>query len=356
MTSSTPTLTAPWIPYAGFGWRSAESLILGHLPPCLVSDDEKVALFDFARQLPASWYWGMFEVRLQADSGRTDLLAALLQSPLTRREIHDTFAAGGHPALDSARGTLTAWTSHDGTEFARSPNLWFEWDHDRPQAPALQWLCLAPEFFDKTQSKPTIPQLISLSCQFMKSAPDLHVKGAARTLERLAAALPKSGKLMSFSSLKPRGREVCRVFARVPKGTLTDWLRTVNWPGDFGKLAGVLPSFEVDGEDHFCQLEFGEKVGPYLGLELAQTERGFPRRKAREDWLKWAVREGWASEEKAQAVLNWHGRAPCTLPQAPPVQLLRSFHLKLALFPDRDPEAKAYLGFYFRKLSQALAA
>src|SRR5690606_4982166 len=109
----------------------------------------------------------------------------------------------------------------------------------------------------------------------------------------------------------------------------------VEWSGDFQTLKKVLPNSEVEGEDHFLQVEFAEKVGPYLGLELAQTERGFPRRKAREEWLDYAVREGWTNEEKARAVLDWHGMTPCTLPGGIPVKLLRSFHLKLALLPNR---------------------
>jgi hypothetical protein len=130
----------------------------------------------------------------------------------------------------------------------------------------------------------------------------------------------------------------------------------VGWTGSFSQLTDVLRHFEVEGEDHFCQLEFSKEVGPYLGMELAQTERGFPRRAAREEWLRFVTEEGFANEEKARAVLNWHGAATCMLPNGPPVKFLRSFHLKLALLPDRDPEAKAYLGFYFRKMKQRLAA
>lgn len=356
MTSSTTTQPVDGTPYAGFGWRSAESLISEHLPTCLVGDEQKAALFTFAKELPGSWYWGMFEVRLQKGDARADLLAALLQAPRTRQEIRETFSAGGHAALDSARGTLEAWSRNDDSHFARSPNLWFEWDHDRPKAPALHWICLAPRFFDKTQSELRAPQIVSLTEQFMETAPDLRVEGASETVGRLARSLPSDGKLMSFSSLKPRGRNICRVFARIPRGKLTDWLKEIGWEGDFRQLADVLPHFEVEGEEHFCQLEFGEKVGPYLGLELAQTERGFPRREAREKWLTYAAEQGFTTEEKANAVLNWHGASAASLPNAPPVKLLRSFHLKLALLPDRAPEAKAYLGFYFRKLAQALAA
>lgn len=356
MTSSAATQPADGAPYAGFGWRSAEPLISRHLPTCLVGDEQKAALFAFARELPVSWHWGMFEVRLQKEDSRADLLAALLQSPQTRHEIRETFSTGGHTALDSARGTLEAWSRNDNSYFARSPNLWFEWDHDRPKDPALHWICLAPKFFDKTQSELEAHQIVALTEQFMNTAPDLRVSGASETIGRLARSLPNGGKLMSFSSLKPRGRNVCRVFVRIPRGKLPDWLKTIGWEGNFAQLAEILPHFEVEGEGHFCQLEFGEKIGPYLGLELAQTERGFPRREAREKWLAFATRQGFASEEKANAVLNWHGPSAASLPNAPPVKLLRSFHLKLALLPDRSPEAKAYLGFYFRKLAQALAA
>lgn len=356
MTGSIPTRAAHRSPYAGFGWRSAGALIARHLPSCLVVEEEQKALFAFAEELPGSWHWGMFETRLDPQARRTDLLAALVQCAQTRHEIQETFSSGGHPALDAARGTLEAWSSEDGSSFARSPNLWFEWDHDRPEAPALQWLCLSPDFFDRTQSALTTKQTVSLSEQFMRSAPELNVRAASRTLECLANALPQGGKLMSFSSLRPRGRDICRAFVRLPKGTLVDWLRTVDWSGDFHALEKVLPTFEVEGEDHFLQVEFAENVGPYLGLELAQTERGFPRRKAREEWLDYAVREGWTNEEKARAVLDWHGTTPCTLPGEIPVKLLRSFHLKLALLPNRAPEAKAYLGFYFRKAEAALAA
>lgn len=356
MSSAAPTPQSDRSPYAGFGWRAAQSLVSGHLPRCLVDDQEKASLFAFAQQLPGSWYWGMFEVRLRAEETHADLLAALVQSPLTRQEINKTFSLSRPNALDSARGTLQAWAKNESSYFTRSPNLWFEWDHDRPEAPALHWLCLAPEFFDKSQYALAPAQLESLTEEFLASSPHLEVKGATKTLRRLAQSLPSGGQLMSFSSLKPRGRDACRVFARIPKGKLRDWLAAIGWEGNSSQLARALPHFEVEGEEHFCQLEFGEEVGPYLGLELAQTERGFPRREARERWLKYAVEQGFATEEKASAVLGWHGATPSALPNTPPVKLLRSFHLKLALHPDRAPEAKAYLGFYFRKLKQALAA
>lgn len=356
MSNKTPARQSDKVPYAGFGWRSAQTLVSGHLPRCLVDEEEKAALFAFAKELPGSWYWGMFEVRLQADETRVDLLAALVQSPLTRAQIRETFSSGGHAALDSARGTLEAWSDNGNTHFVHSPNLWFEWDHDRPKAPALQWLCLAPDFFDKTQSGLAPAHVVSLAEEFLASAPGLEVAGATQMLSRLARSLPDRGKLMSFSSLKPRGREACRVFARIPRGKLRAWLSSIGWEGNSAQLQNALPHFEVEGEDHFCQLEFGEKLGPYLGLELAQTERGFPRRQAREQWLQHAVAQGWTNEEKANAVLNWHGATPCSLPNTPPIKQLRSFHLKLALLPDKAPEAKAYLGFYFRKSKQTLAA
>lgn len=357
MTSGQPsTQSLNRLPYAGFGWRSAAAVVAKHLPGQLVGTEKRDALFSFAERLPISWYWGMFETRLAPEESRVDLLGALVQGSDTREQIVETFKNFKHSALHSAESTLAAWARDDGTLFARSPNFWFEWDQDRPDTPALNWLCLAPEFFDRSARALSTEEIVRLTDQFLSSTPSLEVRSAKRTLQRLVSSLPQGGKLMSFSSLKPRGRNVCRVFARLPLGRTKAWLETIGWPGDYPRLDEVLPLFEVEGEQQWCQVEFDETVGPYLALELAQTERGFPNRSAREKWLAHVVDRGWASAEKAQAVLDWHGASPGGLPGQSEVKLLRSFHLKLALVPGNDPEAKAYLGFYFRKPREASAA
>ncbi len=345
------------LPYAGFGWRTAASAIREHLPRQLVTSERRNSVLSFAERLPMEWYWGMFETRLTAQDDRVDLLGALVQNKRTRHQLSDALQSPHGRALHPAKSALQAWSRNDGTLFASSPNFWFEWDQDRPDSAALNWLCLAPEFFDKSAESLSLDDVTLLVEQFLSSEPALAVtRGALRTFRNLANALPRGGQLMSFASLKPRGRDAYRVFVRLPRGRTKEWLSAVGWPGNMQELDEVLPLFDVDGEDQWCQIEFSDHISPYLALELAQTERGFPNRDARERWLNHAVDAGWATEDKANAVLDWHGISAAELPSHPDVKLLRSFHLKLALAPDRSPEAKAYLGFYFRKPKAPLVA
>jgi hypothetical protein len=156
--------------------------------------------------------------------------------------------------------------------------------------------------------------------------------------------------------LKPRGKPVCRTFANLPRGGTLEWLSRIGWPGSRDGLEAIAPLFVVDEEREWCQIEFDTKVGPHLALELAQTERRRPWQQSRQAWLDEVCRRGWATPEKAAAVMKWHGGEDCLLASGQPVRLLRSFHLKLALREGDSPLAKAYLGFYFRKKKPAPAS
>lgn len=341
------------VPYAGFTWESALSLLENVLPEELVGKNARERLVPFAKSLPDSWYWGMFETRLEPQAESVDLLAALVQIPETRSQVRSLFKSGGHPALNGLEGPLRAWSSNDGSPLATSPNLWLEWDMDRGGSVPLSWLCMAPDFFDKSLTPPGVGELVALVRQFIDSSENLEVPGALGTLERILREMPEGGRVMSFSSLKPRGRKAYRVFSKLPRGSTASYLKRIDWPGDFGRLEAHLPLFDVDGEDEWCQLEFSDRVEPYIALELAQTERGFPNKVARERWLNETVQDGLVDPEKAKAVLRWHGQSEGPLPH---LRLLRSFHLKLALPEGEASLAKAYLGFYLRKRPQAHVA
>jgi hypothetical protein len=320
------------------------------VPEALVDSEQWAETQNFATQIPMLFHWGMLEVRLGAGRFPVDVLGALLQLHDTRKKIHEALLGDQRSVIESAAPTLRGWASGDRDGFSRTPNLWLEWDRDGENNPLLPWLCIAPHFFDPSQERPNPQQLGELASDFMRSDPRLQVDGAAEHLVEIASRVPQGGQLMGFASLNPRGRAVCRVFARLPHGGTKEWLKAIGWPGDISLIDSTHDIFHVVGEEEWCQIEFDRKVRPHVALELAQTERGFPRREARERWLQEAVRAGWATEEKAQAVMDWQGHTPVTLPSGDMTHLLRSFHLKLSTGSSGTQRiAKAYLGFYFRR-------
>lgn len=337
------------VPYAGFSWPEALSRIAPHLPAALVDEKRAEEITRYASTLPSTWHWGMFETRLGPEDVTVDLLGAMAQGPETSARLRSAASTSQHPGIRGAKDTLMAWSAQDGSSFARTPNLWMEWDQDQAHRPPLAWLCIAPHFFDKSLPKPTPQQIGDLAAHFMATDPSLNVEGASERLVELAKALPGDGQLMGFASLKPRGRSVCRAFANLPRGGTRAWLDAIRWPGSQKRFAEIEPLFVVPGEREWCQIEFDSRVGPHLALELAQTERGFPRREAREAWLSEVCTRGWGEPTKGDAVMNWHGEEACSLDDGRKVRLLRSFHVKLVLKEENAPQAKAYLGFYFRK-------
>lgn len=344
-----PTSRPRGVPYASFTWQEALPRIKPYLPSELVSEETYTGLDAFVHDVPSIWHWGMFEARLGKEPAPVDILSAMAQLDETRLCLKKALLTTRHRGLDRARATLGSWAADDGSAFTRTPNLWLEWDQDGSDRPPLAWLCIAPHFFDKGLSAPTPTEIGALAEEFMATDPTLKVDGASEKLVELAELLPRDGQLMGFASLKPRGKPICRVFANLPRGGTFAWLQSIGWSGSWEELKNIAPLFVVEGEREWCQIEFDTRVGPHLALELAQTERRRPWQQSRQAWLDEVCRRGWASAEKAAAVMNWHGGEDCMLASGQQVRLLRSFHLKLVLAQGAPPLAKAYLGFYFRK-------
>ena len=346
----------PGVPYAGFNWQSAMDILRPSLPPALIHDEQTSKINEFTGDVPGIWHWGMFETRLSSDDAPVDILGAMVQGEETREKLLETLTSTPHSPLSPSEALLRRWAANDGTGFSGTPNLWLEWDRDGDNRPPVPWLCTAPDFFDKKLTPLSADEVGKLAADFMASDPQMFVPGAAEKLVELTRLLPPGGKLSAFATLQPRGRAICRAFARLPKGGTRKWLKAIGWPGNIDQFEAVAPLFQVDGESEWCQIEFDTKVRAHLALEIAQSERGFPRKEARVRWLNEAVSRGWTSREKADAVLGWHGKKSCTLPSGEAVDLLRSFHLKVTLAAETEPQAKAYLGFYFRKTNRSTQA
>lgn len=317
----------------------------GLLSPGLADDGALRRLLAGAAQLPHVWHWTMLETRLGAEAAELDLLACVSERDDGRRSLAAalTREAG---ALGPLHALLAAWGHAEG-RLAAAPLIWIEWDRGDLRQPLI-WVGVDPGFFAGRTHAPApawIPELMGDVEAIGGGAP--LSAGMCAALTRCAEALPEDGRILGAASLRPRGRDVLRLFVRLPRSRsgAVDWLTRVGWSGD-RKLASwwirqMTPAFVPA----FVQIEVDADVGSYLAIEAPQTVDRFPERWHRESLLRSFIAAGLATENKVDSLLSWPGvaRLPADAGEAAH-ELCRSFHLKLVLDPSGPCEAKAYLG------------
>jgi len=268
-----------------------------------------------ADRLPPVFSWGMIEVRL-AGPGPVDLLGCVADQ-------------GDRPLLDAIPCVDERVRRWGTGQWGRAlPQLWFEWDQARVDAPPLVWFGVDPGFYDGAHD--------GREAEHAGAVLGLSAAGRA-SVERVAAALRGRGRLLGVGTLGPRGLSRVRLFAQLPRDQARRVLVEAGYPGvpPLGEWLAVVPP----GEPGYVQLELADGLGEYLALEVRQS-RPEPADAWRRRLLAMLVERGLADAARAQRVLEWPGRTPL----GPGRWLERSFHLKLRV-AGGPPEAKAYLGF-----------
>ena len=317
----------------------------GLLAPGLTDDLALRRLLAGAAGLPDVWHWAMLEARLAADAPELDLLACVSEREHGRRAVAGALAGpGGASCLAPLRALLGAWAEARG-RLASVPLVWIEWDRGELRQP-LTWIGVDPGFFaGRAQAAPPrwIGDVIDDAEALAGGRP--LAPGLAASVARCAEALPEDGRILGAATLRPRGRDVLRLFVRLPRSGAVDWLARIGWSGDRPLAAWWIRQMTPAFLPTFVQIEVDDEVRPYLAVEAPQTVDRFPERWHREGLLRSFIAAGLASADKVDTLLSWPGihRMPGSAGGAAH-ELCRSFHLKLVIDPAGACEVKAYLG------------
>jgi hypothetical protein len=315
----------------------------GLLAPGLTDEPALRRLLADAAGLPDVWHWAMLETRLGADAPELDLLACVSEREDGRRALGEALTAQPS-ALAPLRAVLGAW-SEARDRLAAVPLIWIEWDRGDLRSPLI-WLGVDPGFFAGAAAAAPVGWISAVvgDAEVLAGAAALSAALTA-TLARCAEALPEDGRILGAASLRPRGRELLRLFVRLPRSGAVDWLTRIGWSGDRALAAWWIRQMTPAFMPAFVQIEVDEQVRPYLAVEAPQTVDRFPERWHREGLLRSFIAAGLATADKVDTLLSWPGIA--RLPDndgSAAHELCRSFHLKLVIDPAGPCEVKAYLG------------
>lgn len=165
-------------------------------------------------------------------------------------------------------------------------------------------------------------------------------------------ALPSSARLLYVFSLRARGSDAVRLeISGMETPRILDYLREIA-PERVPEAARAGSLLEGAKRLHLS-FDVMEEILPRIGI-AGSFSRQPPRETRWEELFSPLIQEGLCSPDKRDAVLAWPGYDSFwTAPERWPVAEIgpRGFcvralsHLKIVCYPDREPEAKAYLVF-----------
>jgi len=344
-------------PLVSFDLASAVERIGDAWPSALVAPSARESVVAFARGLPQVFHWVVLESRLTSDAPQqVDLLACIIDSGDARAELVAGLELHGmHPGMAGA-ALLPRWARAEG-DLAQVPVIWLEWDAPFMRVEPLQLIGIEPRFWNPEAVRMTRPsprtQTALAEAGYAASFRAAHDPGMLAQIEAAIAALPKTGTAIFSASLRPRGKEVDRLFVELPREAVVPWLAAIGWPGELSAARRWLHDTIAPWEPAYIQVELTAR-GPtaHLGIEPRQTSGALSERRERRAFLGRLVRDGRARADKVAALLAWEGTWRVESP-AGPLAEVRTFHLKQVSQHGEAPEVKAYLGVHYRAAGRA---
>ncbi len=308
------------------------------LAPCLVSTSHVQRLASIAGTLPATAIHAL-EIRLAPDSTRVDLSVGL-QDRATPR----------FPALASfpphIRRLFERWSAED-PDLGAVEALWLEFDlvSDTDGIPS-PLVC--------AKLSPTVaPDWLTITLFPSLTGQDL-TDDQSNLVRRCLRELPRGGRLLYAFSLNPRSPSGIRLeFFGVAPPAMAAYLQRVSG-GDHSRQLDAATHLLTGCDRYHLSFDIENEISPRIGIEGGFV--GLPHREP--GWRRLfdgLVRAGLCQAEKRDAVLDWPGYdTRLSLRDAWPSSAekngycVRSLsHIKLLTWPDRAPEAKAYLLFQY---------
>lgn len=317
-------------------------VVLPRLAPELSDPESRARLIDLGLHFRGSCA-AILEVRLASPSRQVDLSLCVRDSADARQVA----AAVSSPA---ARRLLERWAAGALPPVA---SLWLEWDLDTPDVDVPTPSVIAKlggpaepgwvvgELLPALAGEPLAPRQRELA-------------------ERCLAAVPPPGRLLyAFGLLARPGRPLRLEICGLEAPALVSYLELFSADHAL-RLAGLAPLFAEITQPERLHLSFDllseGAIGPRFGVEgsLARLPRREPRWAT---FLERLVTAGLCTPDRRDAVLAWPGWDSFrTAPEVWPVAGLAQgglagfcargvSHVKVVSWPDRLPEAKAYLAF-----------
>lgn len=326
------------------------------LPRALVSEGALRAVDTFVAGMPAMFHWTVLEARLagaEADP-QVDLLSLVMNlgGRSQRRGLAALLEAGrGHPGLSGAR-SLERWLGEDDAGLEALRMVWLEWDAPFEGRTPLQLFAIDPRFWGPKDLLVTPRQQAEIAARgYEASFGQAHDPRVIARLEAAIACLPRGSMAIFAASLRPRGKEVDRLFVKIAPQHVPTWLGQIGWPGDLAAARHWLGRVIAPWEPAYLQVEVeASGLTPYLGIEPVQTAGTRSERRERERLLGGLVQDGWVDGEKVRALTAWGGTREVEL-DGEPAREVRSYHLKCVLEPGpgtaRPVTIKGYLGVHY---------
>jgi hypothetical protein len=266
------------------------------------------------------------------------------------------------------------WTNSTTTLHKNVDNVWLEFDLDRGHSNSNK-----PSFF----FAPKDINGNNIECNSVDlenhwtindALPILLKKSISKSFRKQLItcfkSLPREGSVFQIGVMLPRKAEsdiVRLCVENIPKSKILKYLTDIGWQDNNYNLSNLLSELFPLVDEINLNFAIKDFLYPKLGFEcyFAKQPRNSSKWKL---FIKYLIKKGLCTEEKAKALLNWSGYTeaqqnfelwPTSLAKASALvapnfksTIARKFHhIKIVYQPDRPLQAKAYLWFGHRWLS-----
>ena len=262
---------------------------------------------------------------------------------------------------DRVNRLFMRWRQPESDLFQKIPLLWLELDEIGEEAnyrssPCVS-VCLSNSFADATTGEylPDPKRQQSYEPWIASIVKTLMGDSAAAMLDsRLNACfknLPNNAEIIYLAIMLPRSPPAVKISLFLPRQHVIRYLRDINWPASPDALLDIL--------ERYCpqqsMLRLDLRISPErpARLDVEFFAKGLPDEVSdRNEFLEKLLQDGLCSSEKGRALQSWTGFEDQILEsQTWYSRINRFWFAKLVLEEDKEPQAKAYLGFTPRRLS-----
>lgn len=171
----------------------------------------------------------------------------------------------------------------------------------------------------------------------------------AVTLQRCMKLLPPDSAIYQVGFMIPRKTEAIRlILTSMHPDKLTGYLKRIEWSGDYAAVERMFSRYAAGFDYTVCNLHIGEKVLPYLGLELYFRNLAQPKWELRwKENLDLFISDNLVLPAKSLALQSFPGITNSEV--LFPVRYIHGInHLKVVYKAGHPLECKAYFGAKIR--------
>lgn len=310
-----------------------------------------------------------FECHLGSSKPRTDFLAAFTTSNKGRESlINSDKLLYTNPVWNKVHNFCNYWANPKSSLYNNVDNIWLEFDIDKHTSEIPEpSLFFGPNVRENALYQNDWIADEALPLLLGKPIP----KEVKKQLLKCFYFLPPDGEVFQIGVMLPRKSEsqIIRLCVEdIANEQILDYLINIGWSDSSNQLSSLLSNLSTFVDVIRLNFAIEDTIFPKIGLEcyLHDQPRNSPKWQRFKDYL---VRNNLCTLEKANALLNWSGyseekdnpelwqdnftRASTLVTpnfKSTIVRLLH--HIKIVYQPNQPLQAKAYLWFGHRWLSQ----